>query len=62
MPKEFGDYGMRWFCDIQQHTHIRTRWMDGGVPLEKITGETEYISDYLDFEFYDKSGFMKMLD
>ena len=26
--------------------------MDGGVPLENITGETEDISDYLDFGFY----------
>ena len=27
--------------------------MDGIVPLKKITGETEDISDYLDFGFYD---------
>ena len=27
--------------------------MDGGVPLEEITGEKEDISDYLDFGFYD---------
>ena len=31
--------------------------MDGGVPLEKITGETEDISDYLDFGFYDRVWF-----
>ena len=28
--------------------------MDGGVPLENITVETEDISDYLDFGFYDQ--------
>ena len=33
--------------------------MDGGVPLKKITGETEYILDYLDFRFYDQVWFHK---
>ena len=31
--------------------------MDGGFPLENITGETEDISDYLDFVFYDRVWF-----
>ena len=31
--------------------------MNGGVPLEKITGETEDMSDYLDFGFYDRVWF-----
>ena len=31
--------------------------MDGGVLLEKITGETGDISDYLDFGFYDQVWF-----
>ena len=31
--------------------------MDGGVPLENLTGETEDISDYLDFGFYDQTWF-----
>ena len=31
--------------------------MGGGVPLENITGETEDISDYLDFGFYDRVWF-----
>ena len=31
--------------------------MDSAVPLEKITGETEDISDYLDFGFYDRVWF-----
>ena len=29
--------------------------MDGGVPLENTTGETENNSDYLDFGFYDRT-------
>ena len=36
---------------------MRTHQMDGGVPLENITGETEEISDYLDFGFYDRVWF-----
>ena len=31
--------------------------MEGAVPLENITGETEDISDYLDFGFYDRVWF-----
>ena len=31
--------------------------MDGGVPLENITGETEDIYDYLDFGFYNRVWF-----
>ena len=31
--------------------------MDGGVPLENPTGETENNSDYLDFGFYDRTWF-----
>ena len=36
--------------------------MDGGMPLENLTSETEDILNYLDFGFYDEPGFMKMLD
>ena len=31
--------------------------MGGGFPLEKITGETEDISDYIYFVFYDQVWF-----
>ena len=44
---------MRRVCEI----HMRTHRMDGGFPLENITGETEEISDYLDFGFYDQVWF-----
>ena len=36
---------------------MMTHRMDGGVPLENITGETEDISDNLDFGFYDQAWF-----
>ena len=48
---------MQWFCDIQQRIHMRTPRMDGGMPLESLTGETEDISDYLHFGFYDRAWF-----
>ena len=48
---------MQWVCEIQQSTHMRTHRMDGGVTLEKITGKTEDIPDYLDFQFYDQVWF-----
>ena len=53
-PKKFWDYGMRWVCQIQQRTHLRSNRIDGGIPLEKLTGETQDISEYLDFGFYDR--------
>ena len=59
IAKRVWDYGMQWVCDIQQRTHIRTHRMDGGVPLENLTGETEDISDYLDLRFYYQIWFHK---
>ena len=53
VPKKFWDYGMRWVCEIQQRTHLCSNRIDGGIPLEKLTGETQDISEYLDFGFYD---------
>ena len=54
VPKEFLGYGMRWVCEIQKRTHMRTHQMDGGVRLEKVAGETEDILDYFDLGFYDR--------
>ena len=45
---------MRWVCETMQRTHLRTNRVDGGVPLEKVTGETVDISNYLEFGFYDR--------
>ena len=33
VPKKFWDYGMRWVCEIQQRTHLRSNRIDGGIPL-----------------------------
>ena len=54
VPKNFWDYGMQWVCEIQQRTHLRTNRIDGDIPLEKLTGETQDISEYLYFGFYDR--------
>lgn len=53
VPKVFWDYGMRWVCETMSRTYLRHHRIDGGVPLEKVTGETVDISNYLDFGFYD---------
>ena len=54
VPKIFWDYGMRWVCETMQRTYVRGHRIDGGVPLQSVTGETIDISEYLDFGFYDK--------
>ena len=35
-------------------THSSAGSLDSGIPRAIITGETEDISEYLDFRFYDK--------
>jgi hypothetical protein len=34
-------------------THTKSHRIDGGIPLQKVTGETVDISSYVDFGFYD---------
>jgi hypothetical protein len=53
LSKIFWDYGMRWVCEVMSRTHTRPQRIDCGIPLEKVTGETVDISNYLDFGFYD---------
>ena len=53
VPTIFWDYGMRWVCETMQRTHLRANRVDGGVPLQKVVGETVDISNYLEFGFYD---------
>jgi Reverse transcriptase (RNA-dependent DNA polymerase) len=53
VPKRLWDYGLQWVCDIQNRTSNSARGLDGRCPLEKVTGETVDISEYLDFGFYD---------
>jgi hypothetical protein len=53
VPQRLWDYGMQWVCDIQNRTSNTARGLDGRCPLERVTGETVNISEYLDFGFYD---------
>ena len=47
--KRVPDYGMCWVCEIQQHFLLRNHRIYGGVPLQKVTGQTPNISKYLEF-------------
>jgi hypothetical protein len=53
IPKTFWDYSLRWVCETMSRTHTRSQRIDCGIPLQKVTGETVDISNYLDFGFYD---------
>ena len=54
VPRRLWDYGLRWVCDIQNRTANSSRGLGGRCPLEKMTGESVDISEYLDFGFYDR--------
>ena len=49
VPKVFWDFGLVWESEI----YSRTTGKDGIVPLERLTGDTIDISDWIDFEFWD---------
>jgi hypothetical protein len=53
VPRRLWDYGLRWVCEIQNRTSNTARGLNGRCPLEKVTGESVDISEYLDFGFYD---------
>jgi hypothetical protein len=55
VPQIYWDYGMRWVCEIQSRTHLRAHRINGGVPLQGITGDTVDIANYLEFGFYDRA-------
>jgi hypothetical protein len=54
VPKIYWDYGMRWVCETMSRTHLRANRIDGGIPLQGITGDTTDISNFLEFGFYDR--------
>jgi hypothetical protein len=53
VPARLWDYGFRWVCEIQNRTSNTSRGLNGRCPLEKITGESVDITEYLDVGFYD---------
>ena len=60
VPTRLWDYEMRWVTDVMSLTHNSARdiavgYFYGGIPLNRVTGETADISEYLDFGFMIKS-------
>ena len=53
VPKWLWDYGIKWVCEVMQHTASTSRDLSGQTALEQLTGEAPEISEYLDFTFYD---------
>ena len=51
--KQLWDYGIKWVCEVMQHTASTSGDLSGRTTLEQLTGETPEISEYLDFTFYD---------
>ena len=62
VPRPLWDYGVIWCSEIMSLTHSSAGPLDSGIPRERITGETEDISEYLDFGFMIKYGIKIMQD
>ena len=52
-PKRLWDYGLKWVSEIRVRTSSNVNDLKGRTPLERVTGDTIDISEYLDFGFYD---------
>ena len=59
VPRRLWDYGMRWVCETMQRTSTTAGGLEGSIPLQGITGETEDISQWLDFGFYDRVWYLE---
>ena len=53
VPKRLWDYGLMWVSKVRVRTSSDATDLKGRTPLERITGDTIDISEYLDFGFYD---------
>ena len=51
--KKFWDYGVRWVAETMQRTLTKAGGLEGRCLIERVSGETTDISEYLDFGFYD---------
>ena len=54
VPKVLWDYGMIWVSEIMSRTYSAAGNLNGSIPIQGVMGETEDISEYLDFGFYDR--------
>ena len=53
VPKRLWDYGLMRVSEVRVRTSSDATDLKGRTPLERITGDTVDISEYLDFGFYD---------
>ena len=53
VPKHLWEYGIKWVCEVMQCTASTSGDLSGRTALEQLTGETQEITEYLDFTFYD---------
>ena len=52
-PRRLWNYGFPHIAKVMQNTASYSGELDGRTPIEKLTGETRDISEYLGFGFYD---------
>ena len=53
VPKILWEYGLKWVSEVRVRTLSDVTDQKGRTPLERITGDTVDISEYLDFSFYE---------
>ena len=52
-PRRLWCYGMPYLAKVIHQTARNDGNLDGSNPIEKITGDTHIISEYIDSSFYD---------
>jgi hypothetical protein len=53
VPRRLWDYGLKWCAQVMSQTSNSVFSLNGRVPIERVTGETVDISEYVDMSFYD---------
>ena len=54
VPQSLWDFGISWVSEVMSRTYSAAGNLHGAIPITNVTGETEDISEYIDFGFYDK--------
>ena len=53
VPRRLWEYGLKWVSEVHVQTSSDAVDLKGSTPLERVTGDTVDISEYLDFGFCD---------
>ena len=53
VPRRFWDYSLKWCAQVMSRTSNSVFSLNGRVPIERVTGETVDVSEYIDMSFYD---------